>query len=240
MATVADGSRSTGSVQDLPSSPQVSLSLSPSTTMVLSIRQPAPEFTADAVVDGEFKSISLSDYKGQYVVLFFYPLDFTFVCPTEICAFSDRVEDFKKLNTQVIGASIDSKFSHLAWINTPRKKGGLGEMNIPLIADVSKDVSSKYEVLVQEGEDKGVAFRGLFIIDQEGILRQITINDLPIGRNVDEVLRLIEAFQFHEEHGDVCPAGWKKGAKTMTANPKDSLKYFETVDEPSKKRKLSK
>ncbi|KAE9007285.1 hypothetical protein PR003_g15811 [Phytophthora rubi] len=209
-------------------------------TMVLTIRKPAPEFTADAVVDGEFKKISLSDYKGQYVVLFFYPMDFTFVCPTEICAFSDRVEDFKKLNTQVIGASIDSKFTHLAWINTPRKKGGLGEMNIPLIADVTKDLSTKYEVLVQDGDEQGVAFRGLFIIDKEGVLRQITINDLPVGRNVDEVLRLIEAFQFNEEHGDVCPANWKKGAKTMTAHPKDSLKYFETVDEPSKKRKLSK
>ncbi|KAF1787628.1 Peroxiredoxin, C-terminal [Phytophthora cactorum] len=187
--------------------------------MVLTIRKPAPEFTADAVVNGEFKKVSLSDYKGQYVVLFFYPMDFTFVCPTEICAFSDRADEFKKLNTQVIGCSIDSKFTHLAWINTPRKKGGLGDMNIPLIADVKKDLCSKYE---------------------EGVLRQITINDLPIGRNVDEVLRLIEAFQFHEEHGDVCPANWKKGAKGMTANPKDSLKYFETVEESSKKRKLTK
>ncbi|TYZ50830.1 hypothetical protein PybrP1_003162 [[Pythium] brassicae (nom. inval.)] len=207
--------------------------------MVLTIRRPAPAFTADAVVDGEFKTISLSDYKGKYVVLFFYPLDFTFVCPTEICAFSDRIDDFRKLNVEVLGCSIDSKFSHLAWINTPRKKGGLGPMNIPLIGDINKDVATKYEVLVQDGEgDVGVAFRGLFIIDKEGILRQITINDLPIGRNVDEVLRLIEAFQYNEEHGEVCPAGWKKGSKGMTANPKDSLKYFETLEEPaSKKRK---
>ncbi|RLN92386.1 hypothetical protein BBJ28_00012460 [Nothophytophthora sp. Chile5] len=213
---------------------------SPAKAMVLTIRKAAPEFTADAVVDGEFKSISLSDYKGKYVVLFFYPMDFTFVCPTEICAFSDRVEEFKKLNTQVIGCSVDSKFAHLAWINTPRKKGGLGEMNIPLVADVAKDVVTKYQVTVEDGEEVGVAFRGLFIIDKEGILRQITINDLPIGRNVDEVLRLIEAFQFHEEHGDVCPANWKKGKKGMTANPKDSIKYFETLEEPTKKRKLTK
>ncbi|KAF1314600.1 Thioredoxin peroxidase, partial [Globisporangium splendens] len=207
--------------------------------MVLTIRRPAPAFTAEAVVDGEFKTVSLSDYKGKYVVLFFYPLDFTFVCPTEICAFSDRIEDFKKLGVEVLGCSIDSKFTHLAWINTPRKKGGLGPMNIPLIADINKDLCTKYEVLVKDGEgDVGVAFRGLFIIDREGILRQITINDLPIGRNVDEVLRLIEAFQYNEEHGEVCPAGWKKGSKGMTANPTDSLKYFETLEEPaSKKRK---
>ncbi|CAH0493746.1 unnamed protein product [Peronospora farinosa] len=208
--------------------------------MVLTIRKPAPDFTADAVIDGEFKKISLSDYRGKYVVLFFYPMDFTFVCPTEICAFSDRVEDFEKLNTQVLGASTDSKFSHLAWINTPRKKGGLGEMNIPLVADVTKDLCTKYQVTVEDGDEVGVAFRGLFIIDKEGILRQITINDLPIGRNVDEVLRLIDAFQFHEEHGDVCPANWKKGGQTMTANSKDSLKYFETMEEPSKKLKVAK
>lgn len=206
--------------------------------MVLKLRKPAPEFTADAVVNGEFKRVSLSDYRGKYVVLFFYPLDFTFVCPTEICAFSDRVDEFRKLNTEVLACSIDSKFTHLAWINTPRKKGGLGEMNIPLIADISKDVCTKYDVIVEDGGDEGAAFRGLFIIDKEGILRQITINDLPIGRNVDEVLRLLEAFQYHEEHGDVCPAGWKKGKKAMTANPTDSLKYFETVEEPSKKRKV--
>ncbi|CAH0479642.1 unnamed protein product [Peronospora belbahrii] len=180
--------------------------------MVLTIRKPAPNFISDAVVHGKFKKITLSDYIGQYVVLFFYPMDFTFVCPTEICAFSDRVEDFEKLNTQVIGASTDSKFSHLAWINTPRKKGGLGKMNIPLVADVTKDLCTKYQVMVEDGDE--------------------------VGRNVDEVLRLIEAFQFHEEHGDVCPANWKKGSKSMIANSKDSLKYFETIDESSKKRKV--
>jgi peroxiredoxin (alkyl hydroperoxide reductase subunit C) len=204
--------------------------------MVLTIRHPAPEFTAEAVVDGEFQKISLSQYRGQWLVLFFYPLDFTFVCPTEICAFSDRIEDFQKLNTAVVGASVDSKFTHLAWINTPRKKGGLGEMKIPLIADITKEVSTKYEVLVKDGDDAGVAFRGLFIIDPKGILRQITINDLPIGRNVDEVLRLLEAFQFNEEHGEVCPANWKKGKKTMKADPKGSLEFFEGVDEPAKKK----
>ena len=205
----------------------------------LTIRKPAPAFTADAVVDGEFTKISLADYRGKYVVLFFYPMDFTFVCPTEICAFSDRVEEFEKLNTQVIGASVDSKFTHLAWINTPRKKGGLGEMHIPLVADVTKELCTKYHVTVEDGDEVGVAFRGLFIIDKEGILRQITINDLPIGRNVDEVLRLLEAFQFHEEHGDVCPANWKKGSKAMTAGPKESLQYFESLEEPLKKRKVA-
>lgn len=204
--------------------------------MVLTIRHAAPDFTADAVVNGQFKKLSLKSYRGKWVVLFFYPLDFTFVCPTEICAFSDRSDDFKKLNTEVIGASIDSKFSHLAWINTPRKKGGLGEMKIPLIADVTKEVSTKYEVLVKDGDDAGVAFRGLFIIDPKGILRQITINDLPIGRNVDEVLRLIEAFQYNEQHGEVCPANWKKGKKSMKADPKGSLEYFEGVEEPAQKK----
>ncbi|KAI9910744.1 hypothetical protein PsorP6_010323 [Peronosclerospora sorghi] len=207
--------------------------------MVLTLRKPAPEFTADAVVNGEFKKLSLSAYEGKYVVLVFYPMDFTFVCPTELCAFSDRVEDFNKLQTQVIGVSIDSKFTHLAWINTPRKKGGLGPMQIPLVADVAKDVCSKYQVLVEDGDEVGVAFRALFIIDRAGIVRQITMNDLPIGRNVDEALRLIEALQFHEEHGDVCPANWKKGSQGLTATPKDALKYFQTLDEPTKKRKVA-
>lgn len=208
--------------------------------MVLTIRKPAPAFTADAVVDGEFKTVSLSDYKGKYVVLFFYPLDFTFVCPTEIIAFSDRIAEFEALDTAVLGCSIDSKFTHLAWINTPRKKGGLGEMKIPLIGDISKEICQKYEVLVQDGEgDIGAAFRGLFIIDPQGVLRQITINDLPVGRNVDEVLRLVEAFKYTDEHGEVCPAGWKKGKATMKANPKGSLEYFESAngDAASKKRK---
>ncbi|KAJ0405848.1 hypothetical protein P43SY_001580 [Pythium insidiosum] len=199
--------------------------------MVLKLRQPAPEFSTDAVVNGEFKRVSLKDYRGKWVVLFFYPLDFTFVCPTEICAFSDRVDEFRALKTEVLACSIDSKFSHLAWVNTPRKKGGLGEMKIPLLADVNRELGTKYDVLVADGDDAGVAFRGLFIIDPRGVLRQITINDLPIGRSVDEVLRLVQALQFHEEHGEVCPANWKKGAKAMKADPKGSRAYFESLEE---------
>uniref|UniRef100_K3WQJ1 thioredoxin-dependent peroxiredoxin n=1 Tax=Globisporangium ultimum (strain ATCC 200006 / CBS 805.95 / DAOM BR144) TaxID=431595 RepID=K3WQJ1_GLOUD len=198
--------------------------------MAPKIRRPAPAFTADAVVNGEFQKVSLSDYKGKYVVLFFYPLDFTFVCPTEIIAFSEKAEEFRKIGCEVLGCSTDSKFSHLAWINTPRKKGGLGEMNIPLIADYNKDIARAYDVLVEDGDEDGASFRGAFIIDGNGILRQITVNDLPVGRNVDEMLRLVEAFQYTDEHGEVCPAGWKKGKATMKADVKGSLEYFESAN----------
>lgn len=195
--------------------------------MTPQLQKPAPHFQGTAVVDGQFKDISLSDYKGKYVVLFFYPLDFTFVCPTEIIAFSDRVEEFKKINTVVIGASTDSQFSHLAWINTSRKNGGLGAMNIPLLADKSMKISREYGVL---DEESGVPFRGLFIIDGKGVLRQITVNDLPVGRSVDETLRLVQAFQFTDEHGEVCPAGWTPGKKTMKPDPNASKQYFESVN----------
>jgi len=151
------------------------------------IGKPAPDFKGTAVVDGEFKDIALKDYKGKYLVLFFYPLDFTFVCPTEIIAFSDRAEEFRKIGCEVVAASTDSHFSHLAWINTPRKQGGLGSMKIPLLADKTCDIAKRYGVLK---EDEGIAFRGLFIIDHNQNLRQITINDLPVGRSVDETLRL--------------------------------------------------
>eukprot|EP01135_Chromosphaera_perkinsii_P004210 Nk52_evm29s271 gene=Nk52_evmTU29s271 len=187
------------------------------------IQKPAPQFEADAVVNGEFKKIKLSDYKGKYVVLFFYPLDFTFVCPTEIIAFSEAAEQFRKLNVEVIGCSIDSKFTHLAWTKTPRKEGGLGPMNIPLVSDLTHQISRDYGVLIEE---EGIALRGLFIIDDKGILRQITINDLPVGRSVDETLRLIQAFQFTDENGEVCPANWKPGKATMVPEPEKSKKYF--------------
>jgi len=187
------------------------------------IGKPAPEFTGTAVVDGAFKDISLSDYKGKYVVLFFYPRDFTFVCPTEIIAFSDSAAEFAKLNTQVIGCSTDSHFSHLAWINTPRKEGGLGNMQIPILGDTNAKISRSYGVY---RSDDGVDLRGLFIIDDKGILRQITINDLPVGRSVDEVLRLVKAFQFTDTHGEVCPANWKPGADTIKPNIKDSKEFF--------------
>ncbi|KXS17616.1 hypothetical protein M427DRAFT_54541 [Gonapodya prolifera JEL478] len=190
------------------------------------VQGPCPEFSATAVVDGQFKKVSLSDYKGKYFVLFFYPLDFTFVCPTEIIAFSDRVEEFKKLGVEVIAASVDSEYSHLAWINTPRNKGGLGDMKIPIIADVTKKISRDFGVLI---ESEGVALRGTFIVDPKGNVRVAMINDLPIGRSVDEVLRLVEAVQYTDVHGEVCPVGWKRGAKTMNADPVKSQDYFSTV-----------
>ncbi|CAD7684371.1 unnamed protein product [Nyctereutes procyonoides] len=188
------------------------------------IGHPAPNFKATAVMpDGQFKDLSLSDYKGKYVVFFFYPLDFTFVCPTEIIAFSDRAEEFKKLNCQVIGASVDSHFCHLAWINTPKKQGGLGPMNIPLVSDPKRTIAQDYGVLKA---DEGISFRGLFIIDDKGILRQITVNDLPVGRSVDETLRLVQAFQFTDKHGEVCPAGWKPGSDTIKPDVQKSKEYF--------------
>lgn len=188
------------------------------------ISRPAPDWSGKAVVNGEFKDIKLSDYKGKYVVFFFYPLDFTFVCPTEIIAFNDRVQEFRKTDTEVIAVSVDSVFTHLAWINTPRTEGGLGRMNIPILADITKQISKDYGVLL---EDAGHTLRGLFIIDKKGILRQITMNDLPVGRSVDETLRLVQAFQYTDQHGEVCPAGWKPGADTIIPNPKDKLSYFQ-------------
>ena len=191
--------------------------------MATLVAKPAPEFEAQAVMpDGSFKQIKLSDYRGKYVVLFFYPLDFTFVCPTEIIAFSEKQGEFKKRNTQVIGVSIDSHFSHLAWRNTDRKKGGLGDIAYPLVADISKQVSKDYDVLA----DMGIAFRGLFLIDQEGIVQHQLVNNLPLGRNVDEALRLVDALQFHEKNGEVCPANWKEGEDGMQADPEGAQAYF--------------
>ena len=192
--------------------------------MSAKIGKPAPDFKAMAVVDGNFKEVSLNDYKGKYVVLFFYPLDFTFVCPTEIIAFSDRAEEFRQINCEILGCSTDSHFSHLAWVNTSRKQGGLGKMNIPLLADKNMEISTKYGVL-KDGD--GIAYRGLFIIDNHGTLRQITINDLPVGRSVDETLRLVQAFQFTDKHGEVCPANWKPGKKTINPDVAKSKEYFE-------------
>jgi len=168
--------------------------------VVPAITKPAPQFSGIAVVGGQFKQVALSDYKGKYVVFFFYPLDFTFVCPTEIIAFSERAEEFRKIGCEVIGCSTDSHFSHLAWINTPRKQGGLGQMNIPLLADKNCEISKAYGVYKP---DDGVTFRGLFIIDGNQNLRQVTVNDLPVGRDVDEVLRLVQAFQYTDVHGEV-------------------------------------
>ncbi|XP_071985234.1 peroxiredoxin-1-like [Engystomops pustulosus] len=167
----------------------------------------APDFTAKALMpDGQFKDLKLSDYRGKYVVLFFDPLKFASDCPTEIISFSERAEEFKKLNCEVIGASVDSHFSHLAWANTPHTDGGLGKMKIPLVSDLPHKIAKAYGVLK---EDEGLMFRGLFIVDDKGILRQITINDRPVGRSVDETMRLVQAFQHTTKDGEVCPAEQK-------------------------------
>ncbi|GFY49053.1 peroxiredoxin-4 [Trichonephila inaurata madagascariensis] len=187
------------------------------------ISKPAPNWESTAVVNGEFKELKLDDFKGKYLVFFFYPLDFTFVCPTEIIAFSDRVKEFHAINTEVVACSVDSPFTHLAWMNTPRKLGGLGPINIPLLSDLTHQISKDYGVYL---EDLGHTLRGLFIVDDKGILRQITMNDLPVGRSVDETLRLVQAFQYTDKHGEVCPAGWKPGGDTIIPNPEDKLKYF--------------
>eukprot|EP00057_Strongylocentrotus_purpuratus_P008585 XP_011663059.1 PREDICTED: peroxiredoxin-1 [Strongylocentrotus purpuratus] len=201
--------------------------LSTSCQLNVAIQEPAPDFEGTAVIDGQFKEIKLSDYKGKYLVLFFYPLDFTFVCPTEIIAFSDRADEFGAINTEVVAASIDSHFSHLAWINTPRKQGGLGPMKIPLLSDMKKQIAEDYGVLLK---DAGVALRGLFLIDPEGVVRHMSINDLPVGRSVDETLRLVKAFQFVAEHGEVCPAGWTPDSETIKPDPEGSKTYFEKVN----------
>jgi peroxiredoxin (alkyl hydroperoxide reductase subunit C) len=193
----------------------------------LRVGQVAPDFTATAVVDQEFKTIKLSDYRGKYVVLFFYPLDFTFVCPTEITAFSDRYGEFTKINTEVLGASVDSEFSHLAWTQSDRKEGGIGNIAYPLIADLKKEISTAYNVLDPEA---GVSLRGLFIIDKEGIIQHSTINNLSFGRSVDETLRTLKALQYVQSHPDeVCPAGWQEGDKTMVPDPTKSKVYFASV-----------
>ncbi len=189
------------------------------------VQKVAPDFTTDAVVGGEFKQIKLADYKGKWVVLYFYPLDFTFVCPTEITAFSDRIADFKKLNAEVLACSVDSKFSHLAWINTPRNQGGLGKLENPLLADLNKQIASDYGVLLPAG----IALRGLFIINPEGKVAYEVVHDLGIGRNVEEVLRVLEAIQTVQKTGEVCPANWSKGGKTMKPDTVKSKEYFASV-----------
>ncbi|GAB5404446.1 MAG: peroxiredoxin [Aureliella sp.] len=192
--------------------------------MSVLVTKPAPEFTAQAVMeDGSFKQISLADYKGKYVMLFFYPLDFTFVCPTEIIAFSDRQSEFKDLDVQVIGVSVDSHFSHLAWRNTSRDQGGLGNIEYPLVADLSKQIARDYDVIT--GDDT-VALRGLFLIDKEGVVRHQVVNDLPLGRSVDEALRMVQALQYFEKNGEVCPANWKEGARTIKPTVDDSKTFF--------------
>lgn len=176
------------------------------------VTQQAPDFTAEAVMpDNSFGSITLSSFKGKYVLLFFYPLDFTFVCPSEILAFNKKVSKFKEKNCELIGVSVDSKFTHLAWKNTAIEDGGIGKIHYPLVQDLNKEIASSYGILL----DGSVALRGLFLIDTKGVVRHSVINDLPLGRNVEEALRMVDALQFHETHGDVCPANWKHGEEAM-------------------------
>ncbi|MCX7999572.1 MAG: peroxiredoxin [Leptospiraceae bacterium] len=190
------------------------------------VTSPAPDFEAEAVIGSEIRKLKLSDYKGKWVVLFFYPLDFTFVCPTEIIEYDAKLDEFKKIGAEVIGVSVDSAFTHLAWKQTPRKQGGIGDIRYPLVADLTKKISSDYGILTEGG----VALRGTFIIDPKGIVRQATINDLPVGRNIDEAIRLVKAFQYTDVHGEVCPANWDEGKKTMVADPVKSKEYFASVE----------
>jgi peroxiredoxin 2/4 len=192
--------------------------------MAVLVGRAAPDFTATAVFgDNEIKDLKMSDYRGKYVVLFFYPLDFTFVCPSELIAFDHRLAEFNKRNVEVIGCSIDSQFTHLAWKNTPVNSGGIGQVQYPLVADVKHSICQAYDV---EFPAAGVAFRGSFLIDKAGVVRHQVVNDLPLGRNIDEMLRMIDALQFTEEHGEVCPAGWQKGKAGMGASPEGVAKYL--------------
>lgn len=188
------------------------------------VTQEAPDFTAEAVMpDNTFGQIKLSSLRGKYVILFFYPLDFTFVCPSEILAFNKRVEDFKKKNCEVIGVSVDSKFTHLAWKNTPVDNGGIGNIHYPLLQDLDKSIAKSYGILFNEA----VALRGLFLIDTKGIIRHAVINDLPLGRSVNEALRMVDALQFVETHGDqVCPANWQEGDEAMKPTSQGVASYL--------------
>jgi peroxiredoxin (alkyl hydroperoxide reductase subunit C) len=187
------------------------------------VQKAAPDFRAPAVFpDGSEAELSLSSLRGKYVVLFFYPFDFTFVCPTEILAFSNHIEAFEQRNTAVVGVSIDSAHVHRAWRNTKVEDGGIGAIRYPLVADVTKSIAKSYGVLLEEG----MALRGTFLVDRQGIVRQETVNDLPLGRSVEETLRLVDALQFTEEHGEVCPAGWQKGRAAMKADAEGVAAYL--------------
>ncbi len=183
----------------------------------------APDFTAQAVMpDNTFEELKLSSYRGKYVILFFYPLDFTFVCPSEIIAFDKELKKFKERNAEVIGVSVDSQYTHFAWKNTPRDHGGIGDINYPLVSDLTKNIARSFGVLT----DDGVALRGTFLIDKKGIIRHELVNDLGLGRNVDETLRLLDALIFTEEHGEVCPANWHKGEEAMKPTAKGVADYL--------------
>ena len=184
----------------------------------------APNIKAQAVVDKKIiNDFSLSQFEGRYVLFFFYPLDFTFVCPTELHAFNEKLADFEARNTKVVACSVDSPFSHLAWLNTPKSKGGIEGVSYPIISDLNKTISEEYQVLVPGA---GVSYRELFLIDKSGVVRHQLINDLPLGRSVDEALRMVDALIFHEENGEVCPANWQAGSKAMTPDTQGLENYF--------------
>ncbi|HTZ00440.1 MAG TPA: peroxiredoxin [Rhodocyclaceae bacterium] len=192
--------------------------------MAVLVGKAAPDFAAQAVYgSNEIKELKFSEHiKGKYAVLFFWPLDFTFVCPSELIAFDHRLEEFKKRGVEVVGCSIDSHFTHLAWKNTPINNGGIGQVQYPMVADIKHSIAQAYDVEAAGG----VAFRGSFLIDKKGVVRHQVVNDLPLGRNIDEMLRMVDALQFTEEHGEVCPAGWQKGKAGMKANPDGVAKYL--------------
>jgi len=188
------------------------------------VTRPAPDFTANAVLADNTidEAFTLSSLRGKYVVLFFYPLDFTFVCPTEILAFDEALDEFNRRDAEVVGVSVDSQYTHLAWKKTPTDSGGIGPIRYPLVADLKKEIARDYGVLF----DDEVALRGLFLIDREGIIRHAVINDLPLGRNVSEAIRMLDALRFHEEKGDVCPANWSEGDEGMDASPDGVVDYL--------------
>ena len=192
--------------------------------MSVLVGKQAPDFKAVAVQEDKvIENFSLSQFKGKNVVLFFYPLDFTFVCPTELHAFADKLGEFKKRNTEVIAVSVDSHYSHLAWLRIPKAKGGIGGVHYPIVSDLNKYISSAYDVLA---EGRGVAYRGLFLIDKEGVVRHQVVNDLPLGRSVEEALRMVDALDFFEKNGEVCPANWHKGDKAMKPDQKGLEEFF--------------
>ncbi len=192
--------------------------------MSVLVGKAAPTFKSQAVMpDGSFKELDLASFQGKYVVLFFYPLDFTFVCPSEIISFDNHLSEFKERGCEVIGVSVDSHFTHLAWRNTPVDKGGIGPINYPLVSDLTKSIARDYDVLTANG---AVAFRGLFLIDKKGVVRHEIVNDLPLGRNVTEALRMVDALAFNETNGEVCPAGWTKGKQGMKATAEGVASYL--------------
>ena len=192
--------------------------------MAVLVTKEAPDFTATALMpDGSFKAdFKLSALRGQKVVLFFYPLDFTFVCPSELLAFHNRIKDFQSRKTQVVGCSVDSQFTHLAWTNTVVEQGGVGKLAYPLVADLNKNIARAYDVLLNDA----VALRGSFLIDEQGVVRHQVVNDLPLGRNIDEMIRMVDALDFHKQHGEVCPAGWTKGKSGMKPSKEGVASYL--------------